>query len=387
MVYPIIVQGINWVGNEARFGVFSFVLTVLVLLQLPALAATSSVTLAWSPSTDATIAGYRVYYGVASHNYTNRIAAGRATSITIPGLVVGKTYYFAATTYSTAGVESAFSSELAYLIPSSLNVPPTLNAINSLTINENAGPQTVSLSNITSGSTTENQTLTVTATSSNTGLIPNPTVIYTSPKSTGSLSLRPALNRTGTAAITVTVKDGGQNNNLVTRMFNVTVVGTSITTSSRRPTLGSHLTNEVALIGQNKIFAVSATGMGALKYQWNHNGSLLPTAVGPILTLKNVTTNQSGVYSVTVTDRNGSTNSIASLTVYATTAAQLAPASSTGGQYALTLTGVPGFKYVVQASTNLTTWVPVRTNYSPFAFVDTTAGKFHQRFYRSVYAP
>ena len=135
-------------------------------MQFPALAATISVTLAWNPSTDPNVAGYNIYYGGVSHTYTNKIPVGNATSVTISGLVQGTTYYFAATTYSASGLESQFSSELSYLVPVNVpiaNQPPTLNAINDLTITENAGLQTVSLTDITSGATTENQTLTVTA--------------------------------------------------------------------------------------------------------------------------------------------------------------------------------------------------------------------------------
>ena len=49
----------------------------------------------------------------------------------------------------------------------------------------------------------------MTATSSNTALIPNPTVTYTSPDATGSLSYQPVANQSGTAVITVTVRDAG----------------------------------------------------------------------------------------------------------------------------------------------------------------------------------
>ena len=63
-----------------------------------------------------------------------------------------------------------------------------------MTINENAGLQTVNLSGISSGAANQVQTLTVTAASSNPGLIPNPTVNYTSPNATGTLSFAPAAN-------------------------------------------------------------------------------------------------------------------------------------------------------------------------------------------------
>ncbi len=51
-----------------------------------------------------------------------------------------------------------------------------------MTINENASLQTVNLSGITSGASNQVQTLVVTASSSNAGLIPTPTVNYTQPE-------------------------------------------------------------------------------------------------------------------------------------------------------------------------------------------------------------
>jgi hypothetical protein len=51
------------------------------------------------------------------------------------------------------------------------------------------------------------------------------------------------------------------------------------------------------------------------------------------------------------------------------------------------LTGVPGFAYTVEASTNLSDWLPLSTNVSPFTFTDADATNFPARFYRSVYVP
>jgi hypothetical protein len=51
------------------------------------------------------------------------------------------------------------------------------------------------------------------------------------------------------------------------------------------------------------------------------------------------------------------------------------------------LTGVPGYTYVVQASTNLTTWVSVRTNIAPAVFTDTNVTLLPSIFYRGVYQP
>ena len=103
------------------------------------------------------------------------------------------------------------------------NRPPTLNPISNIALNQNASPQTVSLLNITSGSASETQTLAVAASSSNPALIPHPTVIYTSPATTGSLAFTPAPNLSGTTTITVTVNDAQAQSNIITRTFTITI--------------------------------------------------------------------------------------------------------------------------------------------------------------------
>jgi hypothetical protein len=104
-----------------------------------------------------------------------------------------------------------------------VNQAPTLNALANLTLSENASLQTVALSGITSGAANENQTLTVTTSSSNTGLIPTPAVTYASPATTGSIKFTPVASAYGSATVTVTVNDGGTSNNVVSRSFTVTV--------------------------------------------------------------------------------------------------------------------------------------------------------------------
>jgi hypothetical protein len=183
-----------------------------------------SVTLAWDASSDPSVTGYNLYYGGGSRNYTNTVNTGGATSAGISNLVVGATYYFAATCYNAAGLESDYSAEVAYTVPAgNTNVPPTLDPILDLVINENAGVQTVNLTGITPGSGSGVGNLTITASSSNPGLIPTPSVAYTSPNSTGSLSFAPALFGFGAASIIVTVNNGGVSNNSVSRSFTVTV--------------------------------------------------------------------------------------------------------------------------------------------------------------------
>jgi hypothetical protein len=108
-----------------------------------------------------------------------------------------------------------------------VNDAPTLAAIaDPAAILEEAGAQTVNLSGISAGGG-ESQTLAVTVTSDNPGLIANPSVTYASADATGSLSYTPAANASGSSVITVSVQDnGGTANsgvNFIERSFTVNV--------------------------------------------------------------------------------------------------------------------------------------------------------------------
>ena len=81
---------------------------------------TYTVTLAWTGSTSAGVAGYRVDYGTASGVYTNSVVLGNVTTNTVLGLAGGVTYFFAVSTYDTSGKKSAFSNEISYTAPTGL---------------------------------------------------------------------------------------------------------------------------------------------------------------------------------------------------------------------------------------------------------------------------
>lgn len=102
------------------------------------------------------------------------------------------------------------------------NNPPTLNPLADLTLDEDAPQQTIALSGISNGGE-PGQAVTLTAVSSDPALVPNPTIAYFSPTSTGTLRLKPAPDAFGTCTITVTAADGQAQNGMVTRAFRVTV--------------------------------------------------------------------------------------------------------------------------------------------------------------------
>ncbi len=109
------------------------------------------------------------------------------------------------------------------------NSAPTLDRPTDSNIEEDAAAQTVNLSGITDGGEGE-QPLSVIATSSHPGLIPNPVVTYNSPDETGTLEFTPAANQSGTATITVLVEDGGLDQDLSTQGDNATYQETFLVT-------------------------------------------------------------------------------------------------------------------------------------------------------------
>ena len=69
--------------------------------------------LAWDPNTEPDIAGYRIYYGTQSGNYTQSIDVGNTTAYQIGGLEPSFDYFFAVQAYSGLGIQSPLSAEVS----------------------------------------------------------------------------------------------------------------------------------------------------------------------------------------------------------------------------------------------------------------------------------
>jgi N-acetylneuraminic acid mutarotase len=205
------------------------------------------------------------------------------------------------------------------LTVNAVNDSPTLNAIsNPAAILEDAAQQTVNLSGISAGPN-ESQTITLTATSDNTALIPDPIVTYTSPSATGSLKYTPVANASGTATITVTVNDGQALNNLFTQTFIVTV-----TAVNDAPTLDV-IGNPAAILEDAGLQSVSLTGITAgggesqalVVTATSNNTNLIPhpsvsynspDATGSLSYTPVANANGSAIITVTVNDGQASNN-------------------------------------------------------------------------------
>jgi len=121
-------------------------------------------------------------------------------------------------TYAVSDGQETSAAATVSVTVNSVNDPPTLGEIPNRGIDEDAEAQTVSLIFGSGGGSDESgQTMTVSATSSNTALIAQPTV------SGNILSFAPVAEANGNAVITVTVSDGQSNNGTTSRSFSVAV--------------------------------------------------------------------------------------------------------------------------------------------------------------------
>jgi len=177
----------RWVGL-----CFIFILCCSGLFQI-GVARAASVILAWDANVETNLVGYKLYYGPVSigmpsgaDRYANVIDVGNATVYMVPGLVQGITYGFAVTAYNDEGKESELSPEVAYPRLPAVHLPPTLNPLSDVSLNE-GHTCSVLLSGISGD--LAGGALIVAASSSNPQLIPGPVVTYSSPGPTGELKL------------------------------------------------------------------------------------------------------------------------------------------------------------------------------------------------------
>ena len=158
--------------------------------------------------------------------WTNNISINGTGSNRVSSVVTTHDVYgYSVITFTVYDLDGGSSSDSFVLNVIPPNSQPTLDALTSMIIDEDSGPHVVNLTGISAGATNENQTLIVSAWSSTPGVIPHPTIDYTSPNSAGTLTFAPASNAVGSATITVTVNDGQNRDFLITRTFGVIVNG------------------------------------------------------------------------------------------------------------------------------------------------------------------
>jgi hypothetical protein len=78
----------------------------------------AQVTLAWDQVNNPQLAGYTIYYGNAPGSYQWLVDVGNVTTHTLTNLTIGATYYAAATAFTANDMESNYSNEVMFTIPS-----------------------------------------------------------------------------------------------------------------------------------------------------------------------------------------------------------------------------------------------------------------------------
>ena len=120
-------------------------------------------------------------------------------------------------------------SETFVLTVNEVNDPPTIDAIDDVTVDDNTPAVNVQLSGISAGPVSETQDIAITAAGVNSALVSDIAVNYSSADATGSLDLTITPSANGTDTITVTVSDGMDS---VSETFVLTV-----THANRAPTV------------------------------------------------------------------------------------------------------------------------------------------------------
>lgn len=158
-----------------------------------------------------------------------------------------------------------------------------------------------------------------------------------------------------------------------------------------KPTITVQPKNQTVVVGSNVTLGVSATGLPTPAYQWVRSGENLPNATGANLILNNVTANQSGLYTVLVTNIGGSVTSVPAMLTVVSSLFQAPKPHTTAAirdsGFSLELMVEVGRPFRVQASMNLLTWSDL-TNFTStgaaFQFLDAAATNQTRRFYRVI---
>jgi hypothetical protein len=113
-------------GSEIVLGrVVRYALLFLALGSSAFAGTTGSVAVTWNPNPEPEVAGYKIYWGELSRQYTSVLDVGNNVTATVSNLTSGRTYYCAVKAYNSAQQESAFSSEITLTYISENILPDT----------------------------------------------------------------------------------------------------------------------------------------------------------------------------------------------------------------------------------------------------------------------
>ena len=237
-----------------------------------------------------------------------------------------------------------------------LSIAPTIATIADQTTSHDTakGPLAFTVDDID----TPTASLILSASSSNTTLVPNGNIVFAGNGANRNVTVTPAPNQAGSTTITSTVSDGNLSG---TSSFLLTVVGVA-------PVIATGPQSQVVASGQTAALSVAVTGTAPLTYQWYVGGT--GTVTSPIAGATASTyltpplTSPTG-YWVRVTNTAGTVDSAsATITIGIAPAITAQPQSQTinAGQTAtlsVTATGTPPLTYQWYVGASGTTTTPI----------------------------
>lgn len=295
----------------------------------------TNVALQWSPDTDTSVVGYKVYYqadsstqpftGTGATNGASPINVSNLTSATISGLDPSHAYYFAITAYNAAGVESSYSNIAS--------IPETQ-------------PPTVSITSPTSGASVSG-TVSVTASASdNVGVTKvefyvNGALMATDTTTPYVYSWNTAGLAAGTYTLMAKAYDAAGN---VGQSSNVSVTVVNDTTP---PTVSlTAPANGATVSGTTAIAASAADNVGVTKVEFYENGILLnATNVAPYSYSWNTTTVANGSYTLTAKAYDNAGNVGQSANIAVTVSNTSTSTTSAPGTYTAVFGNASGSNY------------------------------------------
>ncbi len=346
---------------------------MLCLLGIPAFGAgNGTMALAWDRNPEANVAGYKIYWGEASRQYTSGSDVGNSLQGTLTGLSSGRTYYCAVKAYNTALQESEYSAEITFTYTSevisvpdpssrlvlleaengSLNAPATVMGSGT-----NVYVDTNNFSTATQGFTRMSFNLDtagdyqvwarVKATAASADsffvtmdsgtedifhvyVVPEPT----EPRAADWVWKRihipggvPRSYTLATGAHTLkfrTREQGTQLDRVILTNDPAFVPTDALPRTSEAVIVSSGPLSQTKLAGETAILEVAAAATGPVSYQWKRNNIAIPGATSAQLTLSSLTEAHTGIYTVDLARGTAATASAgpALLTVLPTGAIQ-----------------------------------------------------------------
>ena len=185
---------------------------------------------------------------------------------------------------------------------------------------------------------------------SQTNLAGSNTTFSVTASGTAPLSYRWFFNATNALASTsntlvfasATTNNSGSYSVIVTNPYGTATSSVATLTVVLPPSITTQPQSQTNLVGSNITFSVTASGTAPLSYRWFFNATNALISTSNTLVLASVTTNNSGGYSVIVTNAYGTvTSSVATLTVWVPPSIMTPPQSQTvecGSSAAFTVT-------------------------------------------------